>query len=87
MDLGDACHATLTGDFGHIVVARVGSGAAAVQCSPTGPVADLESRLQDFLAKHTPRAALTGASAGTSTGAAARNATSTADWKGQDRDA
>jgi tetratricopeptide (TPR) repeat protein len=66
MDLGDVCHATFTGDFGHIVVARVGSGAAAAQCSSSGPVEDVTSRMQDFLAKHTPRAAaaVAGADAG-----------------------
>lgn len=65
MDLGDVCHAKLTGDFGHIVVARVGSGAAAAQCSPAGPVEDVASRMQDFLAKHTARsAAAAGAGAG-----------------------
>jgi hypothetical protein len=29
----------------------------AAQCSPAGPVEDLSSRLQDFLAKLSPRAA------------------------------
>ena len=92
MDLGDVCHATLTGDFGHIVVARVGSGAAAAQCSPTGPVDDLESRLQDFLAKHTPSAAASATSVSSSLGAATfaratAPAASSADWKGHDHDA
>ncbi len=52
MDLGDVCQATLTGEFGHIAIARLGGGAAAAQCSPTGSVDEISMRLQDFLAKH-----------------------------------